>query len=166
MTLRLFLLRHAKAEQGGETDLDRRLAPRGREEAEHVATLLKAEGYQPQTILCSTSQRTRETLAPLIPALTGSAEITLTRLIYSADCDDLLALVRTAKGASLMLIGHNPGMEELATLLIGTGDQTAYARLRSKYPPGALAVIDFEATSWTDVNAGSGELAAFHAPRA
>jgi phosphohistidine phosphatase len=164
MSLRLFLLRHAKAEQAGETDLIRRLAPRGRDEAEHVATLLKAEGYQPQAILCSTSQRTRETLAPLIPVLVGGTEITLTHLIYNADCDDLLALVRTARAASLMLIGHNPGIEELAALLIGAGDQAAHTRLIAKFPPAGLAVIDFKRAGWTEVTAESGELVAFHVP--
>lgn len=164
MALRLYLLRHAKAEHTGVADIDRPLSRRGREEAEELAALLRAEDYQPQAILCSTSLRTRETIAPLIPALSGAVQISLTRLLYDADRDDLLALVREAEAPSLMLVGHNPGIEELAALLIGHGDEVAYARLKSKFPPGGLAVIDFELQAWSGVSPAAGRLAAFHTP--
>lgn len=164
----LYLLRHAKSgwEDTSLDDFDRPLAKRGLKEAAEVAELLRAQGYRPERIVCSTSLRTRETLAALLPVLSKDVDIGLDHRVYEAEVDALVAVIREcgASAAALMLIGHNPGLEELADLLIGGGERNALRQLRDKIPPAGLAVIQFEVGSWADVEAGGGRLTAFHTP--
>ena len=169
MPLKLYLLRHAKAVLGDATtaDFDRPLAERGHREATDLAGLLAARGYAPGRVLCSRSQRTRETLGPLIAAWPTNTSIEIDRRLYNASTDDLLVLVRDQDDSlnSLMLIGHNPGIEQLARALAGSGDKAALRRLRDHYPPAGLAVIDLVLPSWRGVTTGSGHLTVFETPR-
>ncbi len=164
----LYLLRHAKSgwEDTSLDDFDRPLAKRGQKEVVEVADLLRAGDYRPDRIVCSTSLRTRETLAGLLPVLSKDIDIRLDHRLYEAEVDALVAVIRECgrSAASLMLIGHNPGFEELADLVIGGGERNALKQLRDKIPPAGLAVIQFEADSWADVVAGGGRLTAFHTP--
>jgi phosphohistidine phosphatase len=166
MALTLYIFRHAKAAQAdGLDDIARPLTDRGMREAAAVAALLSARRYQPDRILCSSSQRTRQTLAPLLPILAANVSIDVTRRIYDADQGALLDLIGEQSGVpSLMLIGHNPGLEQLARGLAGSGDKHALVALHSGFPPGALAVMSFDAVAWTDIAPGSGRLLAFHVP--
>jgi len=168
MTLTLSILRHAKSGKDDPhlADFDRPLNERGYREADEMANLIIARAWQPARILCSSSQRTRETLAPLLPLLKSNTTIELTRRIYDATAETLLDIIREQNGAprSLMLIGHNPGLEELARVLPGRGDGPALSRLRVMFPPASLAVISFEIGDWSDVGPGRGRLEAFETP--
>jgi len=168
MTLTLSILRHAKSGKDDPrlADFDRPLNERGYGEAVEMANLIIARAWQPARILCSSSRRTRETLAPLLPLLKSNATIELTRRIYDASAETLLDLVREQDGAprSLMLIGHNPGLEELARVLPGSGDGAALSRLRVMFPPASLAVIGFDIADWSDIAPGRGRLEAFEVP--
>ena len=166
----LLLLRHAKSALGhaGLADFDRPLVKRGQQEAAEMAELMTLKQYRPAKIVCSTSQRTRETLAALVPTLAGNANIVLDQRVYGAEAARLFDVIRETGDTAtpLMVIGHNPGLEELAALLIDDKDSEAHSRLGVKFPPAGLAVIRFERERWSEVDAGTGTLVAFHTPGA
>ena len=122
--------------------------------------------HAPGRIICSSSQRTRETLGPLLSAWPANSWIEITRDLYNAGVNELLATVRLQDGGarSLMLVGHNPGIEQLARAFAGSGDEAALRRLRDHYPPAGLAVIEFDLPSWSDVRTGAGRLSAYETP--
>jgi len=168
MALTLYLLRHAKSgwDNPSLEDFHRPLSDRGRREAQWVGELLRTRGISPSRIVCSTAQRTRETLAGVVPALAREASIDITRRLYEAPPERLLTIAREqlATDDSVMLIGHNPGLEDFASLLAGTGDRLTIAALRDKFPPAALASFEFDATRWSDVSVANARLVSFDPP--
>lgn len=165
--LRLLLLRHAKAAwPSGVADLDRPLARRGKEAAPVMGTYLKRERLTPDLIVVSPARRAQETWEHVRLSL-GEIESRRDGRIYEAPVGRLLEVVREVEPAvrTLMLIGHNPGFEELAKLLIGEGDMDGILRLGQKYPTSGLAVIDFSLENWSDVAQKSGRLERFVTPK-
>ncbi|MBB3018322.1 phosphohistidine phosphatase [Microvirga lupini] len=165
--LRLLLLRHAKsAWPAGILDIDRPLAKRGQEAALVMGDYLKRERLAPDLAIVSSARRTQETWERVQPIL-GEIEMRLDGRIYEAPVGRLLEVVREvgAETGTLLLIGHNPGFEELAKLLIGEGDMDGILRLGQKYPSAGLAVIDFELASWADVARKAGRLERFVTPK-
>jgi phosphohistidine phosphatase len=164
---RVHLLRHAKSSWKDRSlaDRDRPLAGRGRRAANAVARHLEAEGIRPDLVLCSPARRTRETLELLESAFAGGVETTFDEALYGASEAELLArLKELPEGVgSVMLIGHNPGVEELALALAADG--AGLARMSEKYPTAALATIDLRARRWSTVRRGSGKLVAFVRPK-
>ena len=165
---RLFLLRHAKSswQTEGQEDFDRPLNARGRKAVPMIGSYLQDNGCSPDLILCSTACRARETLGLLLPCLRGEATITLEDTLYLASADRLLARVKeTGDGfTDLMIIAHNPGMQDLTLTLAAFG--TDLPTVREKYPTAALAQIDFDANSWASIDPQAGVLARFVTPRA
>jgi phosphohistidine phosphatase len=163
---RLFLLRHAKSswDQPGLADHDRPLAPRGRRASRLIAGHLRSERISPALVLCSTSTRTRETLDRILPVLGDEMEIRMERDLYAASSAQLLDLLRGLGDEvdSAMLIGHNPGIEDLAVELAGRGERLA--DLRAKFPTAALASLEL-AGDWPDLGPGRAELVGFVKPR-
>ena len=164
---RVYLLRHAKSswKDSSLADRDRPLAGRGRRAAAAIADHLKAEGIRPDLVLCSPARRTRETLERVETALGDRVEVRFEEALYGASEIELLARLRALppEVSSVMLIGHNPGLEDLALALASTGD--GLARLREKYPTGAFATIDLPADEWDAIEADTGELVAYVRPR-
>jgi phosphohistidine phosphatase len=164
---RVYLLRHAKSswKDSSLADRDRPLAGRGRRAAAAIADHLEAEGIRPDLVLCSPARRTRETLERLETALGDRVEVRFEEALYGASEIELLARLRALppEVSSVMLIGHNPGLEDLALALASTGD--GLARMREKYPTGALATIDLPADEWDAIEADTGELVAYVRPR-
>jgi phosphohistidine phosphatase len=167
--LRLLLLRHAKSSWSdpAQADFDRPLIGRGREAAPAMAKFMALNGLLPQRVVCSTAQRSRETLALMLPHISADMDVTLTRRLYEADGEGYLTAVRTAAGTAntLMLVGHNPAMEDLAMVLAPTGDDKALAQLREKFATCGLAVIEFDNPRWDSAGPGAGHLIAFHTPK-
>src|SRR4051812_49115414 len=157
---RLYLLRHAKSswKDPDLRDHDRPLNGRGRRAAKAMARHLRAEGIDPELVLCSPAARARQTLERIEPAL-GVRAVTVEPRLYGADAETLLALVRALPEGvgSAMVIAHNPGLEDLARLLAGDGPD--------RYPTGALATLTFAGPRWADLAAGQAELTAFVRPR-
>jgi len=116
---RLLLLRHAKAERGGADDLKRVLDKRGIKDSARMGRFLHEDIYIPELILCSNSTRTRETLEHLLPELGATPKIEYLAELYLAEPELILALIRTApdSAGSLMIVGHNPGLELCALAL-------------------------------------------------
>lgn len=166
---RLVLMRHAKSDRSPEEteDFDRPLSERGSETAPRMGRHMAALGLVPQRILCSSAVRARETLAGLIPALDGDCEIRLTRDLYLAGEDETIDEIRGhgVGAATLLVIGHEPGLTQTALALIGTGHPSLIEDLERKFPTAGLAVIDFPAIRWVDVELKTGELVAFLRPR-
>jgi phosphohistidine phosphatase len=135
---RLYLLRHAKSSWDDPTlaDHDRPLAARGRKAAKAIGAYLREHDIEPELVLCSSAARTRETLERV--GLTGRIEDAL----YGAGASALLARLHEVPDevASVMLIGHNPGMQQLAFDLAGLDD---------KFPTAALATLACD--GWSDL---------------
>jgi phosphohistidine phosphatase len=162
----IYLLRHAKSSWKDETlaDYDRPLAGRGRKAAKAMAKHMAAAGVAPALVLCSSARRTRDTLERVRPGLGGDPRVEFEDELYGAGARELIArLSEVAESVpSVMLIGHNPGLEDLALSLAAGGERLD--ELRAKFPTGALATLDFEG-SWADLGPGSAELAAYVLPR-
>ncbi|WP_428697708.1 SixA phosphatase family protein [Stappia sp.] len=167
--LRLLLLRHAKSDwgQAGLSDFQRPLNDRGRQAAPEVGAHMARHGLNPDRILCSSAQRTRETLALLLPSLQGEIDIRLTRKLYDESEFDYLETIRTAGEGSrtLLVVGHNPATQETALDLIGGGNPALKTAISEKYPTAALTVIDFDTKRWSAIEPGAGRVVAFCLPR-
>ncbi len=158
----LFLLRHAKSswQETQLDDHDRPLATRGRKAAKSMAEHIHRAGIQPELVLCSSAVRARETL----DALSVDGEIRIERDLYGASPNDLLDRLRRVPAAveSAMLIGHNPGIQDLAVCIAGGGVQLP--QVRRKFPTGTLATLTFSG-QWDGLVPGSAELVAFVRPK-
>ncbi|HTF50683.1 MAG TPA: histidine phosphatase family protein [Pseudonocardia sp.] len=161
----LLLLRHAKSswDDPALADHDRPLAKRGRRAAELIGEHLRAAGLRPGLVICSPSRRTRETLELL--SLDGP-EVRLEDAVYEASEEELATVVGGLPEAvqSVLLIGHNPSMGDLAGWLSGQDRTEAASRLREKFPTGALAVFETDET-WRDLASGDSRLVSFRTPR-
>lgn len=165
---RLILLRHAKsAWPDGTADRDRPLAPRGQKAAPRMGAYMAEEKLVPDLVLVSTARRAQETWALIGPHLPKAVEKRDIDPLYEAPANRLLDIVRAAEGAAgcLMLVGHNPGLQQLALAMTGAGDEGAIRRLGEKFPTAALAVLDFSLELWPDVHAGMATLERFIAPK-
>ena len=162
----LHLLRHAKSSWDDETlaDHQRPLAPRGRRDATLIAEHLHATlAPGPELVLCSTSVRTRQTLELVEPGL-GGPRVEFDKDIYGASAGALMALLRSVPDdvESVLVIGHNPGMQGLALELASTGARLA--QLARKFPTCAVATLA-AAGPWSALEAGDAELTAFVIPK-
>lgn len=164
---RLLLLRHAKSDNpSGVADRDRPLNPRGLRAAPRMGAYLAAHGLRPDHVVVSPARRTQETWTHVHAAL-GGPDAQTVESIYEAPGRILLGVVRAAPAGagSLLMIGHNPGLQDLALRLAGAGPEAARARLSAEFPTAALAVIAFDADDWASVAAGAGRLERFVAPK-
>jgi phosphohistidine phosphatase SixA len=155
----LILLRHAHAAAAipGQADLDRPLSPEGLAEAEAAGRWLAEHGLVPDCVLCSPARRTRETLEAVL-GIIGYIDQRLEPSIYEATPGELIALADAHCDAErLLVIGHNPGLEQLVALLHSgqTGDYRGM-------PPASIAVLSMPAE--TAIEPGIAQLAAFWWP--
>ncbi len=164
----LYLIRHLKSswDEPGLPDHERSLAPRGRRAGKKLARHLRKEGAAPEVVLCSPSMRTRETLEAILPAL-GDPAIEFRDELYAAAEDELLEAVRgvVPDVGSVLVIAHNPGLQDLALALAGGRDEDARERLSEKFPTGAFATLVFAAATWSKLEPGTGELVGYVVPR-
>jgi phosphohistidine phosphatase len=164
----LFLLRHAKSSWADAMpDHDRPLAPRGSRAARLMAAHLESEGIRPALVLCSPARRTRETLDALRKVLGEHSTVRVEPDLYGADAEEILEHLRGLDSAidSAMVIGHNPGLEDLALLLAGDGDDAALAQLDAKFPTAALATLELGASPWAELAPGGAYLRSVVLPR-
>jgi phosphohistidine phosphatase len=152
-TRQLFLLRHAKSSWSDPqlADFDRPLNDRGERAAQRIAVHLRETDVRPELVLCSPARRTRDTLAAIRSVL-GPAEIEFDEQLYGAAAVTLLRRLRVVDDRirSVLVIGHNPGLEDLALALAGGGEQGALAQLRTKFPTAALACLEIT-TPWAEL---------------
>ncbi|SFL47524.1 SixA phosphatase family protein [Methylobacterium pseudosasicola] len=164
---RLILLRHAKSDRpAGVADHERPLNDRGRRAAPAVGAHLAEAGFRPDLALVSTATRTRETWEAVSAAL-GAPEVRFHREIYEAPAERILGVIRGAPEAAetVIVVGHNPGLGDLATALAGEGPRKERTRLATEFPTAAYAVIAFDTDAWSAIGPGQGRLERFVRPR-
>jgi phosphohistidine phosphatase len=163
---RLLVLRHAKSSWNNAdlADHERPLAPRGRRAAEAMAEHLAALD-PPGLVLCSTARRAQDTLEPLRDRLPDTTEVQIEDDLYGAPVPLLLARLRRVPDATagVLLVGHNPGLEDLVRALGRAGDPALIARFRAKFPTAALATLAFDGP-WKKLGPGAATLEAFVVP--
>jgi phosphohistidine phosphatase len=166
---RLMLLRHAKAEkaESGMGDHERRLNARGQSDTVLIGAYMARHALIPDAVMVSTARRTRETWERLAPALSDPPPATYEDRLYNAGAEAILAVVKATAPAvrTLLVIGHNPGLHDLARLLIASGDVEARERLNEGLPTAGLAVIEFAAETWRKLHPQGGRLERFVSPR-
>ncbi len=164
----LHLLRHAKSDWGhaGLADHDRPLAPRGERAATLVGAYLQQEGICPDLVLCSSALRTRQTLARVLTFLPETTEVSIEPRMYGASAMQLLRLASLAGDGvdELLMIGHNPGTEYLASHLSISGPAPHLQAMRRKFPTAALASIRLPGCL-SSLTEDGGELLRFVTPK-
>lgn len=165
----LMCLRHAKSswDDPALDDFDRPLAPRGLRAAPLMGAEIARRGWTPDAALVSPAARAAETWDNAAAEFEGRVETVFERRIYMAMSDTLLDIARSAPAAAenVIMIGHNPGMEDFAASLAGPGsDKAALARMLEKFPTAALARFSF-AGAWTALAPGMARLTHFIRPR-
>jgi phosphohistidine phosphatase len=162
---RLILFRHAKAEraQPGSTDFDRALTKSGRTDSAEMGRALEKRGETIDLVLCSSAKRALETWDSAKPELGYEPETRLLRAIYEAE--DYLPILNAEGGeaGTILLVGHNPTMQETAISLVADHSSKDSKALASRFPKAAFAVIDFDG-SWAELRRGQGRLDAFILP--
>ena len=167
--LRLMLLRHAKSSWSSPAlqDAARPLTDRGEAAARLMGAYMARHSLVPERVLCSPARRTRDTWAGIAAQWPADMDVVFDRRLYAATPQVVLSVVRAQDDAtrSLLVVGHNPGLQEAAELLIAAGDVELRERLREKFPTAALAVIDFTIDKWNGIHERSGRLDRYITPR-
>ena len=170
---RLMLLRHAKTENDAPSgrDQDRRLNDRGRHDAAGIGRWIGRHPPFPDLVLVSPAIRAHQTWDIAWDAMKDSGpepQVELLPELYGADPSQLLQTIRTASTSDpqrLMVVGHNPGMHELALALAGSGDAAGRSALADNLPTSGLALFDFAVDDWADVAFRRGRLVLFVSPK-
>jgi len=164
----LTLLRHAKSgwDDPVSRDFDRPLNPRGRRAARTVGLEMKAQGLAFDLVRASPARRVSETLEE-VEAAFGPLEAQFDQRLYLASTATLLEIVRSApdEAERLLLVGHNPGFEEIALRLSHRDEAGLRGQVEIKYPTGTLAQIALPVEHWVDVAERSGQIVRFIRPR-
>ncbi|TYO62300.1 histidine phosphatase family protein [Bradyrhizobium hipponense] len=171
---RLMLLRHAKTATDAPSgrDRDRRLDDRGHKDAAEIGDWIAAHPPFPQTVLVSHAVRARQTWDTAWEAMkdrVAAPQVEILPELYGADPAQILETLRTAtipaNPRRLMLVGHNPGMHEVALMLIGSGDRAGAKALAHNLPTAGLAIFDFDVKDWGHVAYRRGKLVLFVSPK-
>ena len=174
---RLMLLRHAKTEHDAPSgqDQDRRLDDRGRLDAAAIGTWIGRHPPIPDAVLVSTAVRARQTWEIAGQAIKDTTRepaaqprVEFLAELYGAEPAQLLHIIRLVEVTDpkrLLVIGHNPGMHELALALTGSGDAAAKKAIEDNLPTAGLAILDFDIDDWGDVAFRRGKLVGFTSPK-
>ena len=163
----VILLRHGKSSWSDSTlaDIDRPLAPRGERALRKLAKYIRRERIRPALVLCSPALRTRQTLEAVEASLGKRCVVEIVPQLYAASEQELLERLQALPEpvSSVMLIGHNPGLQDLALALASRG---AYLpQLQEKFPTGALATLVVRSAGWSALRPGEAELVDYVVPR-
>ena len=166
---RLILFRHAKAEAAtpGQKDLSRALIERGRKDAARIGAYMATHALVPDRVMVSPAKRTQETWKHLSSAFKPAPAATTIEKLYEATPHAILAVIKDAPASAhtLLVVAHNPGLHEVALMLIASGDIDARERLTEKLPTSGLVIVDFAVDDWSRLHPQSGRLERFVSPR-
>jgi phosphohistidine phosphatase len=170
---RLMLLRHAKTETDAPSgrDQDRRLDERGRRDAAEIGSWIARHPPFPDLVQVSPAVRAKQTWELAFEAMkerVAAPQVEFLPDLYAAEPGQMLETIRTASVTNpkrLMVVGHNPGMHELALMLTGSGDAAAGKALADNLPTSGLAVLDFATEDWNEVAFRRGKLVLFVSPK-
>ncbi|MBP7722501.1 MAG: histidine phosphatase family protein [Alphaproteobacteria bacterium] len=156
---RLMILRHAQTEPASEGgDRERKLTPKGLEDARALGEMMTAKNYAPDFILCSPVTRTRQTLDQMVATL-GKIQTEFQKVIYEGGYDEILKLVRGVDDscAALLVVGHNPAIHQFAASM-AREDHALTDRLSFGYAPATLSVLDVPRARWADLQPGENSI--------
>jgi phosphohistidine phosphatase len=166
--MRLIVLRHAKANHPADFgDHDRPLSEQGRRACREIGWYIRDGGLVPDMAIVSTARRAQETWHLVRSASDVDVVWRSDHRVYEASPATLLAVIRetAAEIRSLLVVGHNPGLRDLAISLISTAEPSALAGPDNKLPTAGLVAIEFKCQNWRDVSLGSGEVEHFASPK-
>ena len=161
------LLRHAKAvQQSRGDDFARDLQDKGQRDSARLGGYLRSHDLVPDVALVSTSARTRQTFDGLTATIEAPVPATYDEALYNATAGEIRGMLKATEPGvrTLMVVGHNPGIADLASMLARDGDLAEISRMRNRFAPCSLAVIACEAEDWADVAARGGRLDLFLQP--
>jgi len=165
----LILLRHAKSswQDPALSDKDRPLNSRGVAAAPLMGRAMAKHGLDPDLVLCSPARRTRDTLALVMPELKTEPQVVYEDDLYHGTSAEMLALLQKIAPAAkqVLVVGHNPELQQFAVDLIGSGPKHLRDRLEAKLPTAGLVVIRFSTGAWSNIVMNSGKLELFLTPR-
>ncbi|MCK1337804.1 histidine phosphatase family protein [Bradyrhizobium sp. 38] len=171
---RLLLLRHAKTEIDAPSgrDQDRRLDDRGQRDSAQLGDWIAAHPPFPEAVLVSHAVRARQTWDIVWEAMkdrVAAPQVEILSELYGADPAQILETIRAATVPAdpkqLLLVGHNPGMHEVALMLMGGGDPAGAKAIADNLPTAGLAIFDFDVKDWGDVAYRRGKLVQFVSPK-
>ncbi len=166
---RLILFRHGKAERSepGMPDRERRLIDRGRKDAAKMGTYMASHALIPDRVILSPAERTRETWKCAAAAFKPEPGALMCEHLYDATPHADFGKIKDTPAAAhtLLVVGHNPSLHELALMLIASGDVEAREQLREKLPTSGLVIIDFAFDDWNRLHPQSGRLERFVSPK-
>ncbi len=166
---RLLLFRHAKTEpsEPGTQDRTRVLMDRGRKDAGKIGAYMAGHALLPDRVVISPAARTQETWKIAAAAFRPAPAAMTVDQLYDATPHAIFAVIKDAPAAAhtLLIVGHNPGLHEVALMLIASGDIDARERLREKLPTSGLVIIDFAFDAWSKLHPQSGRLERFVSPK-
>lgn len=164
----LVLMRHSKAEEGiGKVDHDRELARRGEKDAQAAGAWLRSQGLVPDLVICSTAVRTRQTWDHACKGGAQAEFVEYRKTVYLGGPQQVLETIREDAGetASVLVIGHNPTMADLASMLTdGEGSTEAHDALAQGFATSGLAVLSYSG-DWADLDHSTCSLRRFHVSR-
>jgi phosphohistidine phosphatase len=164
----LYLLRHAKSswDDPALEDHDRPLTPRGRKAAQRLAEHFRRRAIQPQLVLCSSASRAQQTLAPISAVMHLESRTHVESGLYAATAEQLLSRLRAVdpQVTSVLVIGHNPGLQDL-TLELAGDDFEIDVEPREKFPTGAIAELVADRDDWAHLSPGTAHVASLTVPR-
>jgi phosphohistidine phosphatase len=164
---RIAVLRHGKAEQAGSTDFERELAERGHDDSADTGVWLAHQGFTPDHALISAAHRAVGTWRSVAEGGAWALEPTLSQGLYDAGPESALDLIgqAPADARAIIVVGHNPTMAYLASLLDdGDGDPDVASEMLSGYPTSAVALFDYDG-AWVDLGEAGARLVGFHVGR-
>jgi len=167
--LTLYLLRHAKSSWNtpAQSDFERPLNKRGRNDAVDLGRHLQNANIHPDLVLLSSARRTCETYQLVAAQLSLQLDVVTLKSLYGASPAEIVAEVKNHGRAatSVMVIAHNPGIEALASHLTGDDPTGALATLKTKYPTSAMTTLTFDIATWSQMAVQSGTLVDFTTPK-
>ncbi|MEO6511787.1 MAG: histidine phosphatase family protein [Nocardioides sp.] len=164
---RVAVMRHGKAEQTGRTDFERELADRGRGDSSDTGAWLAQQGFAPDHVLVSAASRTISTWKSVASGGGFDVEPSLSQVLYGAGPETALDLVREtpSDAVAVLVIGHNPTMAYLASLLDdGEADPSVSAEMMTGYPTSAVALFE-HVGAWADLSEAGARLVGYHVGR-
>jgi phosphohistidine phosphatase len=169
--MHLLIFRHAKSGHPASVDdFDRPLCDEGNAAAPLIGSWIREHHLEPAAVLCSSALRTKETLALVLPFFRTPPDVEYERSLYLSGVPALLGKIRKAPALSpLMIVGHNPGLHEMAVALLAR-QQRGEAKIRAeelarKFPPAGLAVLEFKQREWAGLKPATAQLAYFVRPK-
>jgi phosphohistidine phosphatase len=166
---RLLLFRHAKAQrpEPGVEDRARVLIERGRKDCAKIGAYMASNGLVPDRVLISPSARTQETWKFTATAFSSTPTAVTAEQLYEATPRAVIALIQETptEAHTLLVIGHNPELHELALMLVASGDADARGLLQDKLPTAGLVIMDFAFDDWRKLHRQSGRLERLVTPK-